>query len=47
LIKTIFSGKNIGVYNLEVNENLQAGIYFVRLTNNDKQEIQKIIVLQN
>jgi len=47
LIKTIFSGKNIGAYNLEVNENLPAGIYFVRLTNNDKQEIQKVIVLQN
>ena len=47
LIKSIFSGKDIGAYTLEVKEILPAGVYFVRLANADNQKTKKVIVLQN
>ena len=47
LIKTIFSGKAIGNYNLELEEHLPTGIYYFRMADDTKQYIYKVVVLQN
>jgi len=47
LIKTIFIGNKKGNHQLEIEESLAAGVYIVRMISDKKQEIQKVLVLEN
>ena len=47
LIKSIFNGKDIGSYNLEIEESLSAGVYYFRMSTDSQQYIHKVVVLQN